>query len=86
MELYLSSIYWSYDRVDCFILGGIQFGLNFELPILLIFVSGQLFGYYLTPRFVGDAIKLNPIWIIFALSIDFLVYRSFNGYSFSCNY
>ena len=53
------------------ILGGIQFGLNFELlMILLIFVFGQLFeSYYLTPRFVGDAIKLNPIWIIFALSI-----------------
>jgi len=34
-----------------------------------IFVIGQLFeSYYLTPKFVGGAIKLNPIWIIFALS------------------
>ena len=24
---------------------------------------------YLTPKFVGDAIKLNAIWIIFALLI-----------------
>lgn len=53
------------------VLGGIQFGLNHELLlILLVFIFGQLFeSYYLTPKFVGDAIKLNPIWIIFALSI-----------------
>ena len=52
------------------ILGFIQFGMSFELlTLLLIFVFGQLFeSYYLTPKLVGDAIKLNPIWIIFALS------------------
>ena len=32
-------------------------------------MSGQLLeSYYLTPKFVGDAINLNPIWIIFALT------------------
>ena len=52
------------------ILGFTQFGMSFELlTLLLIFVFGQLFeSYYLTPKLVGDAIKLNPIWIIFALS------------------
>ena len=52
------------------ILGFTQFGVSFELlTLLLIFVFGQLFeSYYLTPKLVGDAIKLNPIWIIFALS------------------
>ena len=53
------------------ILGVIQFGLSFEvLLILLIFIIGQIIeSYVLTPKFVGDAIKLNPIWIIFALSV-----------------
>ena len=33
-----------------------------------LFISGQLFeSYFLTPKLVGEAIKLNPIWIIFAL-------------------
>lgn len=51
------------------ILGLAQFGNSFELLfLLLIFMSGQLFeSYYLTPKLIGDAIKLNPIWIIFAL-------------------
>ena len=51
------------------ILGFAQFGISFELLfLLLIFMSGQLFeSYYLTPKLVGNAIKLNPIWIIFAL-------------------
>ncbi len=52
------------------ILGFAQFGVSIELLMLLsIFVFGQMIeSYYLTPKFVGDAIKLNPIWIIFALS------------------
>ena len=52
------------------ILGCAQFGISIELLMLLsIFVFGQLIeSYYLTPKLVGDAIKLNPIWIIFALS------------------
>ena len=51
------------------ILGLSQFGLSNELLFLLvIFISGQLIeSYYLTPKFVGNAIKLNAIWIIFAL-------------------
>ena len=36
--------------------------------VFTIFFSGQLFeSYFLTPKLVGEAIKLNPIWIIFAL-------------------
>ncbi len=52
------------------ILGFSQFGVSLELLILLlIFMFGQLLeSYYLTPKLVGDAIKLNPVWIIFALS------------------
>jgi len=51
------------------ILGFFQFGLSTEMIILLfIFLTGQLLeSYYLTPKFVGDAINLNPLWIIFAL-------------------
>ena len=51
-------------------MGFAQFGVSFELlTLLLIFVFGQLLeSYYLTPKLVGDAIKLNPVWIIFALS------------------
>lgn len=51
------------------ILGFFQFGLSIELFFLLgIFLSGQLLeSYYLTPKFVGNAIGLNPIWIIFAM-------------------
>ena len=51
------------------VLGFFQFGLSIEMLILLlIFVSGQLLeSYYLTPKFVGNAINLNPIWIMFAL-------------------
>ena len=52
-------------------LGFFQFGISPELFYLaLTFIFGQ-FGesYYLTPKFVGDAIKLNAIWIIFALLV-----------------
>ncbi len=43
--------------------------MSIELIFLLgIFLSGQLLeSYYLTPKFVGNAIGLNPIWIIFAI-------------------
>ena len=53
------------------ILGFLQFGIAPELCYLaLTFIFGQLGeSYYLTPKFVGDAIKLNAIWIIFALLI-----------------
>ena len=52
-------------------LGSIQFGLSFELLIIFItFIIGQLLeSYFLTPKLVGEAVKLNPIWIIFALSV-----------------
>ena len=51
------------------VLGFFQFGMSIEMLILLlIFLSGQLLeSYYLTPKFVGNAINLNPIWIMFAL-------------------
>ena len=53
------------------ILGTVQFGYSFELLIILItFIIGQLLeSYFLTPKLVGEAVKLNPIWIIFALSV-----------------
>ena len=38
--------------------------------ILITFIIGQLLeSYFLTPKLVGEAVKLNPIWIIFALSV-----------------
>ena len=51
------------------ILGFSQFGIAPNLIfITIIFIFGQLFeSYFLTPKLVGEAIKLNPIWIIFAL-------------------
>ena len=51
------------------ILGFSQFGISLHLMfIAIIFILGQLFeSYFLTPKLVGEAIKLNPIWIIFAL-------------------
>ena len=50
-------------------LGFFQFGFSLELFYLsLIFLFGQVLeSYYLTPKLVGDAIGLNPIWILFAL-------------------
>jgi predicted PurR-regulated permease PerM len=50
-------------------LGFLQFGFSLELFYLsLIFLFGQLLeSYYLTPKLVGDAIGLNPIWILFSL-------------------
>ena len=51
------------------VLGFSEFGISTQLILIFtIFVFGQLFeSYFLTPKFVGEAIKLNPIWIIFAL-------------------
>jgi predicted PurR-regulated permease PerM len=51
------------------ILGFFQFGFSFELLYLsFIFLFGQVLeSYYLTPKFVGDAIGLNPIWVLFSL-------------------
>ncbi len=51
------------------LLGLTQFGISPHLIfIFIIFIFGQLFeSYFLTPKLVGEAIKLNPIWIIFAL-------------------
>ena len=51
------------------ILGFFQFGFSLELLYLsFIFLFGQVLeSYYLTPKFVGDAIGLNPIWVLFSL-------------------
>ena len=51
------------------LLGFSQFGISSQLIFIsTIFIFGQLFeSYFLTPKLVGEAIKLNPIWIIFAL-------------------
>ena len=50
-------------------LGFFQFGFSIELfYLLLVFLLGQVIeSYYLTPKLVGDAIGLNPIWILFSL-------------------
>ena len=52
------------------LLGFTQFGLSFILvAIILVFLFGQIIeSYYLSPKFIGEAIKLNPLWIIFSLS------------------
>ncbi|MAJ13999.1 MAG: hypothetical protein CMN44_03370 [SAR116 cluster bacterium] len=53
------------------LLGSMQFGYSFELfAVAITFLIGQfLESYVLTPKFIGEAVKLNPIWIIFALSV-----------------
>ena len=51
------------------ILGFFQLGFSLELFYLsLVFLFGQVVeSYYLTPKLVGEAIGLNPIWILFSL-------------------
>ena len=51
------------------ILGFFQLGFSLELFYLaIVFLFGQVFeSYYLTPKLVGEAIGLNPIWILFSL-------------------
>jgi predicted PurR-regulated permease PerM len=47
-----------------------QFGFDFTALglIAVVFFVGQFFeGNILTPRLVGDRVKLHPVWIIFAL-------------------
>ncbi|MCH1568803.1 MAG: AI-2E family transporter [Alphaproteobacteria bacterium] len=47
-----------------------QFGFDFSAlgMIAVVFVIGQFIeGNILTPRLVGDRVKLHPVWIIFAL-------------------
>ena len=58
------------------ILGFSQFGISPQLIFIFsIFIFGQLFeSYFLTPKLVGEAIKLNPIWIIFALMTGAYLY------------
>ncbi len=53
------------------LLGFSQFGISIEiLFIIIIFIFGQILeSYYLTPKFVGEAVSLNPLWIIFSLSL-----------------
>ncbi|MDE0307864.1 MAG: AI-2E family transporter [Albidovulum sp.] len=39
------------------------------LAVAMIFFAGQLFEqYFLTPKLVGNSIKLHPAWLLFALS------------------
>lgn len=38
------------------------------LYVCLVFFSGQFFeGNFLTPKLVGDSVKLHPVWVMFAL-------------------
>lgn len=51
-------------------LGVIQFWPNWEPLVLIaaVFVIGQfLEGNFLTPRLVGERVRLHPVWIMFAL-------------------
>ena len=56
--------------VMALLLGVTQFGFGLTLILIVfIFLIGQVLeSYYLTPRLIGKAIKLNPLWIIFSLS------------------
>lgn len=51
------------------ILGAIQFaGWEPLIAIIVVFVIGQIAeGYFLTPKLVGDRVKLHPVWILFGL-------------------
>ena len=47
-----------------------QFGFAWAsvLPIFAIFAVGQFAeGNFLTPRLIGDRVRLHPVWILFAL-------------------
>jgi predicted PurR-regulated permease PerM len=47
-----------------------QFGLNYTIGLQLaaVFIVGQFVeGNFLTPRLVGERVRLHPVWIIFAL-------------------
>jgi predicted PurR-regulated permease PerM len=38
------------------------------LYVCLVFFSGQFFeGNFLTPKLVGDSVRLHPVWVMFAL-------------------
>ncbi len=52
-------------------LGSMQFGYSYEIILIVFtFIFGQfLESYVLTPKFIGKTVKLNTIWIIFALSV-----------------
>jgi predicted PurR-regulated permease PerM len=40
------------------------------LQVFSVFLVGQsLEGYFLTPKLVGDRVKLHPVWILFALFV-----------------
>ncbi len=40
------------------------------LLVIAVFFSGQLIeGYVLTPKIVGDNVKLHPVWLIFSLFV-----------------
>jgi predicted PurR-regulated permease PerM len=48
----------------------VQFWPDWTMPLiaLVIFVSGQLIeGYVLSPKLVGEAVGLHPVWLMFAL-------------------
>ena len=52
------------------ILGYFQFGIVFSklFFLFMIFASGQFIeGNFVTPKLIGDKVKLHPLWVIFAL-------------------
>jgi predicted PurR-regulated permease PerM len=50
-------------------LGYHQFGVSLELLILAVifFVGQAIEGNYLTPKLVGERVKLHAVWVLFAL-------------------
>ena len=40
------------------------------LLVILVFVVGQIMeGNFLTPKLVGNAVRLHPVWLMLSLSI-----------------
>ncbi len=42
--------------------------ITMKLLILLIFIAGQILeNAFITPKLIGDNVKLHPVWVIFAI-------------------
>lgn len=60
----------AFGIIAALLLGLGQFGLDYVvgLQLLAVFAVGQFIeGNILTPRLVGERVRLHPVWIIFAL-------------------
>lgn len=54
----------------------VQFGDPVQVAITAaVFIAGQVLdGHFLTPKLVGERIRLHPVWVIFALLAGGLLY------------